>query len=199
MNQDTSLTEQESLSIITEMMQKVKTEFYDTGISALLWGVVISFCGLFCFAGSLLNWKFDYYMIWNLTFIAVIPQIWITIRERKKAKATPRTDSVAAVWMVFALSMFGLVFYFSSQVTNVPSSSSLYLLVYTMPTLTTGLARQFKPMIIGAIICYISFVISCYADTTYDMLLQAIAAIACWLIPGIILHQRYKRSRARHV
>lgn len=199
MNQEKDLNELESLRIISEMMQKVRTDFYDTGISALLWGSVITFCGLFSFAGGILAWDFDYFMIWNLTFIAVIPQIWISIREGKKVKAAPRTDSVAAVWMVFALSMFGLVFYNSSQVTNVPSSASLYLLVYTMPTLTTGLARQFKPMIIGAIICYISFVISCYADTTYDMLLQAIAAITCWLIPGIILHQRYKRSRALHV
>lgn len=199
MNQNNTLTEQESLRIITEMMEKVKTDFYDTGISALLWGIVVTFCGLFSFAGSILHWEFNYFMIWNLTFIAVIPQIWITMRERSKVKAAPRTDSVAAVWVVFAFSMFGLVFYNSSQTSKIPSSSSLYLLIYAMPTLTTGIARQFRPMTIGAVICYIAFVISCYASTQYDMLLQAIAAMVCWLIPGIILHQRYKRSRIHHV
>lgn len=199
MNQETPMTEQESLRIITEMMQKVKNDFYDTGISALLWGAVVTFCGIFSFAGSYLQWQFDYNTVWNLTFVAVIPQIWISIRESKKVKAAPRTDSVAAVWIVFALSMFGLVLYNASQPVRVPSSSSLYLLVYAMPTLTTGLARQFKPMTIGAVICYIAFVVSCYVPTKYDMLLHAVAAVSCWLIPGIILHQRYKRSRSQYV
>lgn len=199
MNQETPMTEQESLRIITEMMQKVKKDFYDTGISALMWGSVVTFCGLFSFAGSMLKWSFDYNVVWNLTFIAFLPQIWISLRENKKVKASQRIDTVAAVWVVFALTMFGLVFYNATQPVRVPSSSSLYLLVYAMPTLATGLERQFKPMTIGAIICYLAFVVSCYVDTNYDMLLHAVAAIFCWLIPGLILHQRYKRTRSQHV
>ena len=199
MNQETSMTEQESLRIITEMMQKVKKDFYDTGISSLMWGSVVTFCGLFSFAGAIFNWSFDYYVVWNLTFIAFLPQIWITIRENKKLKASQRIDTVAAVWTVFAITMFGLVFYNSTQPVRIPSSSSLYLLVYAMPTLATGLERQFKPMTIGAVICYLAFIISCFVATKYDMLLHAVAAVSCWLIPGLILHQRYKRSRSQYV
>ena len=188
------LTEKESLRIISEMMIKVRKDFYDTGVSALLWGSVITFCGLFSFLGSTFKWGFDYYYVWNLTFFAIIPQIWIAKTERKKRKAKDNIDTGSAIWAVFAITMFGLVFY-NLNVAEVAKMSSLYLLVYAVPTLTTGLVRKFPPMVIGSIICYACFIASFYMPNNMVMLLQAIAGCSCWLIPGIILQQRYKKSR----
>jgi hypothetical protein len=54
-------------------------------------------------------------------------------------------------------------------------------------------------MIIGGLICLVCFVISPFTNFKYDCLLQAIAGCSCWLIPGIILHQRYQRSKREHV
>lgn len=188
------LTEQESIRIISEMMIKVRKDFYDTGVSALLWGSVITFCGIFSFLGSTFKWSFGYYNVWNLTFFAVFPQVWIAIKERRSRKVKDNADSGNVIWMVFALTMFGLVFY-SFNVTAPSKMSSLYLLIYAVPTITTGIVRKFKPMINGSIICYACFIISFYVPNNIIMLLQAIAGCSCWLIPGIILHQRYKKSR----
>jgi hypothetical protein len=198
MSEEKNLTELESLRIITEMMQKVKKDFYDTGISALMWGSVITFCGLFCFIGMQLKWGDWIFQVWNLTFLALIPQIFIAIRERKKVQAVYRPDESSVIWTVFAIAMFGLVFY-TAVLEKVPSPSSLYLLMYIIPTLTTGLSRKFKPMIVGGLICLVCFVISPFTNFQYDCLLQAIAGAFCWLIPGIILHQRYQRSKQENV
>ena len=198
MDNEKQLTEQESLRIIAEMIQLVKKDFYDTGISALMWGIVVGFCGLFSYLGINFDWHFNYFFVWNLTFIALLPQIAIAIRERRQRKAKENIDTVNIIWIVFALIMFGLVIYTSTHKT-VPSPSSLYLLVYTIPTLTTGIVRKFKAMIIGGFICYICFIISCFTDYKIDMLLQSIAAISAWLIPGLILRQRYIKSTKKHV
>ena len=79
------------------------------------------------------------------------------------------------------------------------SESTLVSGYYTIPTLTTGIVRKFKAMIIGGFICYTCFIISCFTDYKIDMLLQSIAAISAWLIPGLILRQRYIKSTKKHV
>ena len=220
--EEKNLTEQESLQIITDMINKAKNDYRETGVSALLWGTVITFCGLISFLAYLFKWnlRFD---IWILTLVAIVPQIWIAIKESKQRR-TVQFDSPAlgAVWIVFAITIFSLTFYqniIGYTTTNilknegyewveknittgavttlhpfVLSVSSLYIMLYAMPTLITGLAKKFKPMIIGAIITYACFIISCFTNSGYDMLLHAIAGTACWLIPGLILYKKYKNA-----
>ncbi|MFX8414326.1 hypothetical protein ABTL42_19675, partial [Acinetobacter baumannii] len=71
---------------------------------------------------------------------------------------------------------------------------SLYLLLYGMPTMITGLSKKFIPMIYGAFMTYVLFVVSIFTNSKIDMLLQGISGIVCWLIPGIILYRRYKKA-----
>ena len=46
MEQERKLTEQESLGIITMMINKAKESYHDTGIGAIMWGAVIAICSL---------------------------------------------------------------------------------------------------------------------------------------------------------
>jgi len=77
------MSEKESLALITTMINKAKQSFFDTGISAIMWGAVIAFCSL----EKLAELQFGYQLpidIFILTFIAVIPQIVFSIRESKQ-------------------------------------------------------------------------------------------------------------------
>ncbi|MGK4422536.1 hypothetical protein ACSLVQ_30230, partial [Klebsiella pneumoniae] len=50
--------------------------------------------------------------IWLLTVFAIAPQIFIFIKESKKRNAKQlSSDSIANVWIVFAISIFLLTFY----------------------------------------------------------------------------------------
>ena len=160
---------------------------------------------------------------------AIIPQIAISIKECKKVKVKKYEDeTVDIVWMVYGISIFCLVFYQNIipyvsnniiknegwQLTKhfinnaqsdvvispfIPSIFSLYLILYALPTLVTGVVKKFKPMIIGAIIGYVMFIVSCFTTSKYDMLCGAITAISCWLIPGIILRKKYLKSKTQNV
>jgi hypothetical protein len=212
------ISEQESLRLITEMINKAKaSHFHEDGTSAILWGSVIGFCGIFSFLQRTMHWdvSFD---VWMLTLIAIIPQIWISIRESKRKNVKSFYESsLDAVWVVYALSVFALIFYFNimpsatrmlmdkegealflqtqgqiKQInTFIPSQMTLLILLYAIPTLTTGISRKFKPMIIGGILCYIIFIISCFTNNTFDYLLNGIAGILNWLIPGLILRNKF--------
>ncbi len=217
------LTEQESLNIINEMIQKTKDNYHESGISALLWGTVVTIASLVTYAQYQYNFKliFD---IWLIVFVAIIPQIIITIQEKKNIKVKRHIDpAIDAVWIVFGITIFGLVVYqnivpnatlniikedgweMMIHYTNgskpdkilkpfAPSIASIFILIYALPTMITGLATKFKPMIIGAIISYVLFIFSLYTINKFDMLFCAGAAIVNWLIPGIILQRRYLKK-----
>lgn len=227
-NDENQLNEQESLRLITDMIQKVKQSSYDTGISALLWGSAVFIASFI----SYLQLEFHFTLpfdIWLIVLFAIIPQIVVSIRESKFRKFRSHNDvAVDAVWIVYATTLFGLIFYqnivphaterliysegwqmvkhtINSSAPDapllpfMPSITSFVLLVYAFPTLATGIIMQFKPMIIGAVITYILFIISCFTDTKYDMLLSAFTALACWFVPGIILRKRYLKQKEVNV
>ena len=83
--EEEQLSKEESLKIITEMINKAKSDYRESGVSALLWGAVITVCGIVSFLGA--YFKIDYFnKIWWLTIVAVFFQIIFSIRENRKRK-----------------------------------------------------------------------------------------------------------------
>ena len=228
MSEEKKLTEQESLQLISAMIQKVKNNYHDTGIGSLLWGSVV-FIASFV---SCLRSRYDFnigFDIWLIVLFAIIPQVYLSIKENKKSKAKRYDDdAIDTVWLVFGLTIFGLSFYQSTvgdttvKIINEEgwmmmkhylsgnqpdeqikpftlSVYSLYMLIYAFPTLVTGLVKKFNPMIIGAIITYILFMVSCFTASQYDYLFGAFAALFCWFIPGVILRRKHLAERKHHV
>ncbi len=222
--EEKKLTGEESLSIITEMIQKVKGSFHESGASALLWGAVVAICGLTSFAEKQWNFRIGF-DVWLLIFVAVVPQLYIIMQEKKrklvKSYQAAATDNV---WLVYAISLVAVILYhnivpavsdklmqqdgvklFQKDIQTgvlsdyhffIPGMSSVYLIIYAFPTLATGLINKFKPMIWGAAVCYGLFVISLFTPFKYDMLLLGLAGIGNWFIPGLVLRKRYTNKIA---
>jgi hypothetical protein len=224
MEQNEKFTEADSLRLITEMIQKAKgSHFHENGTGSILWGCVVGFCGLISFAQK--QWNFYIgFDVWLLTLIALIPQIYVSAQDKKRRIVrSDMQTALDAVWAVYGLSIFALIFYgniigyttdkiyesigkellekdLATGVTKhtqpfAPSFQSLLMIIYALPTLVTGIARKFLPMTIGAIFCYCFFIISVFTQNKYDMLLGGFAAIGNWLIPGLILRNKYNTAK----
>ena len=197
MNNENQLTEQQSLELITRMINKAKCDYRETGIGALMWGTIITVCALVSFINYYQRWPWAQY-IWFLTLIAVIPQIILSVRENKRKKyKSHNDDAMGGIWISFGFSILLLSFF--SVLFDVPSEYSLFLILYGIPTFATGFARRFTPMIIGGIACWIFAIISMYIIFPYAMLLTAAAALIAWFIPGIILRKRYLKAKESDV
>jgi hypothetical protein len=197
MENEKILTEKESLELITQMINKAKREYRETGVTALMWGSVITFCSLVTFAAYFLQWHWAHY-VWWLTFVAVIPQIIISIKERKKRRyKTYNDDAMGGIWISFAIAIFLLSFYFNMF--QVPSVATIVLVLYGVPTFATGYTRKFKPMILGGIACWAFAVASMYIAYPYPLLLTAGSALLAWFIPGLILRRRFLKAKEQHV
>lgn len=191
MEQD-KMTEQESLRLIGEMIGKVKRSYVTKGIASIVWGVLIIVC-------SLLTWcriQFDFtigFDEWLLVFLAVIPQVYFTIKEKKERKFIAHDeDTMFYVWTSFGICIFILSFYNgyfgNDQIT------CLYMMLYGLPTFITGGIFKFRPMIIGGIVCWVLAVISLFTTPATDMLFVAVCGLVAWLIPGIILWNKNKNQ-----
>ncbi len=219
MSEEKELSGQESLQLISRMISRARNSFHDTGIGPMLWGGVIAFCSLVTYTSITwdINLPFD---IWLLTIVAIIPQIWISVKERKMRRARSHDDSVIDyVWISFGISIFLFthiniammnrlheVFRQYKAATGIAPafrlsnySSSVMLLLYGIPTVITGAIMRFKPMLWGGIAGWVFCIISVYTPIDIDMLLTAFAAIVMWLVPGIILWNRYKKTKEENV
>ena len=211
MNQENKLSEKDSLNLITDMINKAKQSFHDSGVGPIMWGSVIMVCSLVTYARLAFSFKLPF-DIWYLAFIAIIPQIIITIKEKKGKKARTYNDiALDYVWMTFGISIFLLIHTNSGIINGLEKgfgdysstsgfrfydySTSLFLIIYAFPTFITGGIMKCKPMLFGGIFCWTCSIITVYTPPLTDQLLMAASAFFAWLVPGIILNKQYRNLK----
>lgn len=196
--EDKNLTNEESIALITEMINRAKNSYVDSGIGPIFWGVLITFCSLFVFAE--LQFNFDIgFDIFILAFIGFFPQVYFTLKDKKKGEAQYRSYEgtvMNATWSTFAICILLITHYSIVTQTN---HLQMILMIYGVPTFITGVVKKFKPMLFGGIVCWICCIASCYTSIKIIMLMMALSAICAWLIPGIILRKRYLKLKRGNV
>lgn len=198
MEQEKELTGQESLALITKMISKARRDYLDTGLSALLWGSVITFCSLVGFATEYFAWPPVLQTVWFLTIIAAVIQGFIAVREAKARRhKSYEQDLMGGIWIAFAVAVFMLSFIFNLYPAK--GEAAVYLALYGVPTFATGYARRFRPMIIGGIICWALALVSLRFDYPYSLLCITAGALSAWFIPGLIIRKRYLKAKQQHV
>ncbi|MBL7747819.1 MAG: hypothetical protein JNM19_10355 [Chitinophagaceae bacterium] len=213
--QDKPLTEKESLDLITQMINKAKDACHDTGIAAIMWGAVIAVCALVKLSEIHFNYRLPFNIYW-LTFAAVIPQIYFSIRAKRERKVKAYGDEfMDYLWVGFGICIFLMIYvtgsmynewkpvadeYYklaghSSSFKFYEFNSSLFLLLYGLPTFVTGVSMKFKPMFWGGLLCWVCCITALYTPVKIDLILLALSSIFAWLIPGIIMEKDYRKAK----
>jgi hypothetical protein len=212
------LSEKESLELITTMINKAKEVYHDTGISAIMWGAVVAICAL----EKLCEIQFGYRLpfdIYLLTFAAIIPQIFLSIREKKMRRVKTFDDTyMDYIWLSFGICIFLMIFIINHVFAGLEPLtkhyaelakgrtdwtdfhfseyiSSLFLLLYGLPTFITGAACKFRPMFWGGLFCWVCCIVALYTPVKIDLLLTAASAVFAWLIPGVIMEKDYRNAK----
>jgi len=213
--EEKQLSERESLELITMMINKAKNAYYETGVSAIMWGSVIAVCALERLAELQFGYRlpFDIYL---LTFVAIIPQVYISIKESKERKVKSYDEVyMDYVWLAFGICIFLMIFIVNvtfnawepmaeeyQKLTGHPPQyrfqefiHPLFLLLYGLPTFITGAACKFKPMLWGGIFCWVCCIVALFTPIKIDLLLTAASAVMAWLIPGIVIEKEYRQYK----
>lgn len=188
----------QSILIIEEMINKAKNRFSENGFLYLLWGWVVFICGTGQFIMMQLKVK-QHYLIWLLTWVAVIIQfIYLAKKKNSQRVVTYTDDIIKYVWLSFV--MMGVIFGFLIGKRLAPEQFFFYnlsfLVLYGMPTFLSGIILKFKPLVMGGIGCWLIAIAAAFIPETYHSLLFAAAVVIAWIIPGYLLRSKYKKENA---
>jgi len=196
MTQEENFNEQESLALIESMIKKAKNQFSENGDSYLLWGWLVFFCSLAQFVLLNIVHYEKYYLVWMLTWVAAIYQIFDQRKKKNRAKVKTYTDEIIGyVWIAFAISFVLIGFNLSSH--KLMDSSIWYaviLTLYGMPTFLSGIILRFPPLVAGGICCWVLAIVAVFVPYQYQSFLLSAAMIVAWIIPGYKLRARFKAS-----
>ena len=185
------LTEQESLQIITKMISQAKSHYYESGLSAWLWGFTNLICFVLAYMDATIKW---FKMPFNPFFLMVITFILQFYFDRKekihKHAVTYKDEAHQYVWLAFGISV--LILTIAGGIANIGIIVlPLLLLLFGIPTFITGCINKFPPFIIGGIICWMLCIIAFFTQGYLNYLLVAAGAGIAWIIPGFILRARF--------
>lgn len=188
------MTEAESLSIISGMINHAKNRFSETGHLYLLWGFVILIC---CITQFIMLYFFknnNSYYIWFSTWLVAIYQFYYLFRKQKRERVKTYTDEIIGfVWLTFMICSFILV-YILIKSNTFHAINACVLVMYGMPTFLSGVILRFKSLRVGGIICWLLAIAAMFTSYQYQLLLLALAVIAAWIIPGYLLRAKFKKE-----
>lgn len=194
-NNEIRMTENESILLITSMINKAKNRYSENGFLYLLWGWLIFVCCMIQFVSiHFFNYTKVYYA-WYSTWALFIYQLYYMNKNKKTRKVRMYTgEIIGSIWLVFIIT-YALLVYILVYIKAPAGISPAILTIFGMPTFLSGIILKFKPLIIGGICCWILAFISPFANYDYQYLLMAIAVFAAWIIPGHLLNRNFKKEK----
>ena len=185
---DKPISQQESLELIQRMIRSTQGNFSHDSFYYLFWGWLV-------FAAAL-----GHYLLMQLQ-VAWAPAVWalmplgavVTLLYSKKQndKTTVRThiDRVLGyLWLGLGISFF-LVLMLGSK--NSQLTYPIIMVLYAIGLFTSGGAMQFRPLIIGAVCCWILAVVAYFLPFELQLLCLAAAVLLGYIIPGHMLRAKF--------
>jgi hypothetical protein len=216
---ENQFSEKESLELISQMINSAKNNLQKgTGKFFLLWGYLISGIALLNLILLLtLPDKISHYAYyaWFISLIGILPHFMIARKIMNDQIVKSYIESIMSkVWIAFGISIAILMASMMLASFHVMSESGMLgflnwihwsylipfmLILYGFALFVSGNAYQFRPLISGAFICWVStLVIFTLYRTIYFMefslLALIISLVAGYIIPGHMLNNKEQKN-----
>lgn len=184
---DKNLSAQESLETISEMIRQAKGTILRNSFYFLLWGWVVALANLGVFALLQAGYPRPY-LVWLITIPAALISIYYGYQsERTRGHTLILGQIILWIWVSFSITLLCLIF-FGAEINY--QLNPLILLISAMPTLVSGVAMRFRPLVLGGILFWIAGIICFLVPMEYQNLISAAAVVTGYLIPGHQLKSR---------
>jgi hypothetical protein len=181
---ENALTPSESLQKIAEVIGRTKENIKEQSFCFLLWGWLIAIASFLFF----ILHSYTSFTLYFLPFpILAICGIIVTIVYYKGKRYSAETylgHYLKMLWLVLGVSFILVVLI--NVVEQLPPFTYT-LLIGGIGTLVSGLALRFKPLITGGVLFLLFSIASVFVIDSYKPLLQGIAVITGYLVPGYLL------------
>lgn len=206
------LDERESLLLIQQMINTAKKEQKDDGRGWILWGWLLLFASLLTVANIRFRW-FETFFFWNMfgvfTILIFLYQTLARIFLKKAARVKTYTGDlftrlnagffICLMFIIIAINVGARAVskkYGVADMTFINIGFALLINLYAFWILIYGTALNFKPSIIGAYCTWTIGLVALFAlDFEKVMLLQALAVLVGYIIPGHMANNEFKKLK----
>jgi hypothetical protein len=196
---ETKFTEQESLQVITQMIQQAQNNFRKgAGNITIFWGYLVVFTALLNFALAFV-WPAQSPWVWLLMIPGwLITYIMISKTDRSAIVKTLIDKIYASIWISYAISaiilqfVFWAVYYYFDVTLQFTMMVPVILILTGSGQFISGKLYRFKPYISGGFIFWLGAVV-CFLilpKVQYQFLVLAICMVFGYIIPGMKLNRK---------
>lgn len=187
-NNERIMTGEESLKIITEMINKTKINFSQSIFHLLLWGWLIFACSLIEFLAGRLTGFARPWLIWYLTIPGVFVSMIFGYIKGRKAKTYTYGDMINMwTWLGYIVSASILFILMKDRMEAIPP---FILMLTGLPTLISGFIIRFKPLILGGLSMWVFSLVARFGGSDIAPLAVPVAMVTGFLIPAYLLRKK---------
>lgn len=190
------LSVEQSLQIITDVIEEAKSRFEENGIIYIFWGILIPTACLSQFV-LLKNEYYDIHLYPYFLMPVGAALTFFYFSKKQKPKSNLIFKINLYIWSMLSINMLLLSFLFGSILQNhlIP----IILLLMSIGLLISGISIKSKLLILPAIFVNLSNFIAFYLSYSHQLLLISVVAIVAFFIPGVILLIYDKRKKCSKI
>jgi hypothetical protein len=182
-----NLTAQQSLDIITTMIQQAKGKVQKNGFHFMLWGWVVVIANLGMYTLTRLDYPYPY-IVWSITIPAWVISLYKGYKDGRSENATSHLDLVTlALWVTFGVCVFTIVA-FGNKINF--QINPLIITISSIPTFVSGVVLRYKPLMLGGASFWIFGIIAFLVPRETQPLIGAVAVLCGYLVPGYLLKHK---------
>lgn len=187
-NNEKVMTGEESLRVISEMINRTKVNIRQGIFHLLFWGWLIIFCSI---SAWLLERFTEISNPWNVWFLVIpgslVSFIYGYMKGKKSLFHTYADMLYMWTWIGFFIAAVVLFIITSDRMESV---APYILTLAAIPTFISGFIIKFKPLILGSITFWVFALIAYFAGPSAGQLAVPVAMLTGYLIPGYMLKNR---------
>ena len=185
---DKPLSNQESLDLIQQMIRSTQGNFSHDSFYYLFWGWLVFGTALAQYTLMQLNINWAP-AVWALMPLGAVVSILYSRKQSQKITVRTHLDRVLGyLWLGLGVSFF-LVLALSRG--NWQWVYPIIMVLYAIGLFASGGAMQFRPLIMGAVACWVLAVVAYFLPFELQLLCLAGAVLLGYIIPGHLLKAKF--------
>lgn len=186
MKTEDTLTPNESLDIINQMVEQARFNFSKNSAFFIIWAVLLIGAALYQFVAQQTQFTQLFWIGWPIAGLVggIISSIYGNRIEKQQGHRTHLDRMYSSIWMIYLVT---LVMMLVALVYNHLEPSGYIMLLTGLPTVLTGRLLKFTPLVYGGISLWIFGLITLFVLPQFGALLFIASMITGYLIPGLMM------------
>lgn len=182
MEQEEKITPEQSLALISAVINQTKENIKSHSALFLLWGWVLTVASFLRFILQTQT-SFKLYFL-PFPVLGAVALIITLVKLRREKTETYLNSYLAKLWIILPFAFIAIVFVSVYQhIEPFPYT----LILAAIVTSVSGLVMKFKPLVYGGVCFLIAAIVCVFVADEFKVLVHGIAIVAGYLVPGYML------------